>query len=132
MEEPLDNSSGVGIILMDLCKSYDCLPHYLLIAKSPACGFNIASLCLVQLYFRNDLWMFLEWFTCNGMAVSFNESQLMLLCLKWKENLCIIINGVKLKHAKLLGVDIDVMLKFDKQVGTLCQKSTKGPGYLRD
>ena len=32
----LDTSGVVGTVLMDLRKAYDCLPHYLLIAKIAA------------------------------------------------------------------------------------------------
>ena len=37
-QESLDNSEFVGMVLMDLSKAYDCIPHDLLIAKLKAYG----------------------------------------------------------------------------------------------
>ena len=38
------------MVLMDLSKTYDCLPHDLLIAKRKAYGFGIYSLKLIYNY----------------------------------------------------------------------------------
>ena len=46
----LDASGIVGTILMDLSKTYDCLPHDLLIAKCKAYGFDLNSLYLLYNY----------------------------------------------------------------------------------
>ena len=46
----LDASGIVGTILMDLSKTYDCLPHDLLIVKLEAYGFDFNSLCLMYSY----------------------------------------------------------------------------------
>ena len=46
----LDGKGIVGIVLMDLSKAYDCLPHDLLIAKLAAYGFGTGSLNLLQSY----------------------------------------------------------------------------------
>ena len=49
----LDSSGIVETILMDLSKAYDCLPHYLLIAKLEAYGFSSDSLQLVCSYLES-------------------------------------------------------------------------------
>ena len=43
----------VGMVLMDLSKAYDCLPHDLLIAKLAAYGFGQHSLLLIHSYLSN-------------------------------------------------------------------------------
>ena len=46
----LDNKNIVGMVLMDLSKAYDCLPHDLLIAKLEAYGFGTNSQRLLYSY----------------------------------------------------------------------------------
>ena len=46
----LDNKGVMGMVLMDLSKAYDCLPHDLLIAKLAAYGFGNDSLHLICSY----------------------------------------------------------------------------------
>ena len=48
MKKELENSGLVGKILLDLSKTYDCLPHNLLIAKLEAYGPDKPSLNLVN------------------------------------------------------------------------------------
>ena len=46
----LDNKKIVGTVLMDLSKTFDCMPHDLLIAKLHAYGFNKRSLIFLYSY----------------------------------------------------------------------------------
>ena len=48
----LDNKDIVGMVLMDLSKAYDCLPHDLLIAELEAYGFGMSSLRLLYSYLK--------------------------------------------------------------------------------
>ena len=45
----------VGMVLMDLSRTYDCIPHDLLIAKHEAYDFGLESLSLMNSYFTNRL-----------------------------------------------------------------------------
>ena len=46
----VDKGGVTAMVLMDLSKAYDCLPHDLLIAKLEAYGFGIDSLKLIHSY----------------------------------------------------------------------------------
>ena len=52
-QNSLDRRGFVGPILMDLSKSYDCLPHDLLLAKLQAYGFSKESIRLFLSYLTN-------------------------------------------------------------------------------
>ena len=49
-QKELDSGGFIGIILMDLSKAYDCLPHDLLKAKLEAYGLGNGSLNLLLYY----------------------------------------------------------------------------------
>ena len=44
------NEGGIRVLLTDLWKAFDCLPHLLLIAKLDTCGFDKFSLKLIHSY----------------------------------------------------------------------------------
>ena len=44
MEKCFTEQNFFEALLMDLSKAFDCIPHYLLIAKVPAYGFSENSL----------------------------------------------------------------------------------------
>ena len=54
----LNKSDKVGMVLMDLSKAYDCIPHDPLRAKLEAYGFCLVSLNLVYSYLTNSLQRF--------------------------------------------------------------------------
>ena len=49
----LDNNFAVGAVLMDLSKAFDCIPHYLLIAKLVAYSFEEKTLLYIYSYLEN-------------------------------------------------------------------------------
>ena len=49
----LDDSGVVMAVLMDLSKAYDCIPHYLLIAKLNAYGLNTNARYSFHSYLTN-------------------------------------------------------------------------------
>ena len=62
------------------------------------------------------------------MVVNPKKFQLMFLGLKRKQGLRLNIQGSKIlakEHVKLLGIETENKLKFDKHVPTLCQKFNK-------
>ena len=50
--EKLDNNFIVGTVLMDLSKAFDCIPHFLIIAKLAAYGFKRETLRLIYSYLK--------------------------------------------------------------------------------
>ena len=49
----VDNEGAFGTLLTDLSKTFDCIPHDLIIAKLEAYGFQIDALRLVYDYLSN-------------------------------------------------------------------------------
>ena len=52
--ENLDNNFFVGVLLTDLSKAFDFIPHDLLIAKLSAYGLGSDSLCYIYSYLFKD------------------------------------------------------------------------------
>ena len=46
----VDKEKASGVLLTDLSKAFDCLPHELIIAKLNAYGFSLSSLKLMESY----------------------------------------------------------------------------------
>ena len=55
MEEGTRQKKGAGTILTDLSKAFDCLSHYLLIAKFEAYGFETSALKLIYDYLKHRM-----------------------------------------------------------------------------
>ena len=77
---------------------------------------------------ENDLSKLLDWFKSNGMVANPKKFQLMFLGLHGKKRIRLNIEENKVPaagHVKLLGVEIDSKLTFNKHIETLCSKVNK-------
>ena len=52
-KKAVDSSKASGAILTDLLKGFDCICHYLLVAKLHAHGLSFAALKMIQDYLLN-------------------------------------------------------------------------------
>ena len=90
-----------------------------------SCGIDLHE---IVTNLESDLSRLLEWFTNNGMVANPEKFQVMFLSLKGQRSLRLNINDNKLSatdHVKLLGIEVDDKLKFNKHVKALCSKVTK-------
>ena len=95
-----------------------------------SCGqdFEEIATCL-----GNDVQKCVNWFRLNGMVA--NAIKLMFLGLKKKHELRLNINGNKIQaanHVKLLGIEIDNKLNFDRHDQTLSIKINKKVNVFLD
>ena len=51
----LDNWNNIGVLFMDLSKTFDILNHYLLLAKLNAYGFSLKSTTFIQSYLNKRM-----------------------------------------------------------------------------
>ena len=49
-KKPVDNENVFGAVLTNLSKTFDCLPHELIISKLNSYGFNLTALNLIHNY----------------------------------------------------------------------------------
>ena len=83
---------------------------------------------------ENDLSTLLHWFYANGMVANPDMFQLTFLGLNEKHKLRLNIEGVKIsstKNVKLLGIEIDNQLRFNKHIKTLCDKTDRKVSAFR-
>ena len=69
----------------------------------------------------------IKWFSDNNMIVNPKKFQTIIIKRQNKSNhnYCLTINNVEIKSKKsvtLLGIEIDNILKIEKQVSTVCKK----------
>ena len=53
LKKSVDNEVVLAVLLIDLSKAFDCIPHDLIIAKLAAHGFDTNSLKLIHSYLSN-------------------------------------------------------------------------------
>ena len=90
-----------------------------------SCGHDLQE---IVTNLENDLSKLLEWFKSNGMVANPKKFHLMFLGLQGKIRLCLNIEESKVPttgHVKLLGMEIDCKLTFNKHIETLCSKVNK-------
>ena len=49
----LDDRQNIGLMLLDLSKAFDCLPHRLLLSKLYTCGVSLEACQLIRSYLIN-------------------------------------------------------------------------------
>ena len=87
-----------------------------------ACDTSIEA---VIIRLESDLHRMLQWFNDNGMKANPSKFQIMFLGQEDISKLCLNINGLLTSSSmqvKLLGVDINNLLKFDAHIKELCRK----------
>ena len=65
----LDNDYFIGVVLMDLWKAFDCIPHNLVIAKLAAYGFDKNMTCYIYSYLKSRK----QCFSVNNIKITYKE-----------------------------------------------------------
>ena len=96
-----------------------------------SCGTSISE---ITTNLENDLSTLLHWFYANGMVANPDKFQLTFLGLNEKHKLTLNTEGVKIsstKNVKLLGIEIDNQLRFNKHLKTQCDKTNRKVSAFR-
>lgn len=114
---------------------------FLFIIESGVCNFaddnsiwsHGKTLDIVINKLEGDMRRTIHWFKINALVANPNKFQFMILGTKSKMNLKLEINGktsVSTFSVKLLGIDIDWKLLFNKHVQNICKKGNQKAGAL--
>ena len=90
------------------------------------------SISEISTNLENDLSTLLHWF--DGMVANPDKFQFLFLGLNQKHMLGLNIEGVKIhstSNFKLVGIEIDNQLRFNKHIKTLCDKTNRKVSAFR-